>query len=101
MSRLRVLNVYSADGVLNQRTAHVPVKGLTLRVQTDREGRGLMQETLIIVFLFACVYPRRSAADVLLMQCQSSDCTLLHVVCCDDAHHNGKGKGEDFLNAFH
>ena len=46
MSRLRVLNVYSADGVLNQRTRQVPVKGLTLRVQTDRETLGEMQEML-------------------------------------------------------
>ena len=46
MSRLRVLNVYSADGVLNQRTRHVPVNGLTLRVQTDRETLGEMQEML-------------------------------------------------------
>ena len=46
MSRLRVLNVYSADGVLNQRTRQVPVNGLTLRVQTDRETLGEMQEML-------------------------------------------------------
>ena len=48
-----------------------------------------------------CVYPTGSAADVLLMQCQSCNCTLLHVVCCHDAHDQGKGQGEDFLNAFH
>ena len=45
---MRVLNVYSADGVLNQRTAHVPVKGLTLRVQTERETLGEMGEMLIM-----------------------------------------------------
>ena len=48
MSRLRVLNVYSADGVLNQRTRQVPVNGLTLSVHTLREMVGEVQEMLIM-----------------------------------------------------
>jgi hypothetical protein len=37
-------------GVLNQRTLNVPVRGLTLRVQTERETLGEMQETLSMRF---------------------------------------------------
>ena len=48
MSRLRVLNVYSADGVLNQRTLQVPVNGLTLSVHTLREMLGEVQEMSIM-----------------------------------------------------
>ena len=48
MSRLRVLKVYSADGVLNQRTLQVPVNGLTLSVHTLREMLGEVQEMSII-----------------------------------------------------
>ena len=49
MSRLRVLKVYSADGVLNQRTLQVPVNGLTLSVHTLREMLGEVQEMSIMV----------------------------------------------------
>ena len=48
MSRLRVLKVYSADGVLNQRTRQVPVNGLTLSVHTLREMLGEVQEMSIM-----------------------------------------------------
>ena len=48
MSRLRVLKVYSADGVLNQRTLQVPVNGLTLSVHTLREMLGEVQEMSIM-----------------------------------------------------
>ena len=45
MSRLRVRKVYSVRHPLNQRTLHVPVNGLTLRVQTLVES---LQLTLIM-----------------------------------------------------
>ena len=48
MSRLRVLKVYSAEGVLNQRTLQVPVSGLTFRFHTLREMLGEVQEISII-----------------------------------------------------
>ena len=40
--------MYSADGVLNQRTRQVPVNGLTLSVHTLREMLGEVQEMSII-----------------------------------------------------
>jgi len=48
MSRRRVVYVYSCVGVLNQRTLNVPVSGLTLSVQTERETLGETGEMVSI-----------------------------------------------------
>jgi len=78
MSRLRVVKVYSAAGDLNQRTLHVPVKGLTFNCHTLREMVGETGEMLYMKNVFECVYYSRSSDQ------PASDCFHNVAILTDD-----------------